>query len=234
MASFDLRDIANSSDLPTMVNQEEMDVQLHKEMKKARMRGYERKHVCLGVSVLISGSLWMSLLGCQFMYSQISGYIESYFQIDQKDTWLIRPISITAAMPFTVIGSHLAQNHMNARLQLFIAGVIMIGGMIAATFTKNFALFVILYPGLSGVASGLTYVVPMNMGWQYFPGREGLITGLIDTSYGLGAALFGTVLNSLINPTHEPINPDGDFPFDDSIAGNLPGALRTLAYIWAG
>lgn len=190
-------------------------------------------HLFKGILVLISGSLWMSLLGCQFMYSQISAYIQSYFRIDQSDTWLIRPISVSAAMPFTIIGAHLAQNHMNARLQLFIAGVLIVGGMILSTLTKNFAVFVLMYPGLSGVASGLTYIVPMNMGWLYFPGREGLITGLIDTSYGLGAALFGNVLNWLINPDRVPMQKNVEFPFDEKIAGNLPSALRILAYIWS-
>ena len=46
-----------------------------------------------------------------------------------------------------------------------IAGILIVAGMILSTFTKNFAVFVFFYPALSGVASGLTYVVPMNIGW---------------------------------------------------------------------
>ena len=183
---------------------------------------------------MIAGSLWMSLLGCQFLFSQISGYVQSYYKIPQHYTWLVRPISVSAAMPFTIIGSHLAQNHMNPRLQLGIAALINIGGMLLSSITSNYALFVFLYPSLSGIAGGLTYVVPMNIGWQYFPGREGLITGLVDTSYGLGAALYGTVFNKLLNPNHEEMQKNAEYPYSDDVASNLPGAIRTLAYIWTG
>lgn len=108
-------------------------------------------------------------------------------------------------MPFTIIGSQLAMNQFNSRLHLFIGGLLLVGGMFASTFVQSYPAFVVLFPSLFGVASGLTYVIPMNVAWQYFPGREGLVTGLIDTSYGLGSALFGNVLNQFINPDNVEI-----------------------------
>lgn len=74
----------------------------------------------------------------------------------------------------------------------------------------------------------------MNIAWQYFPGREGLIAGLIDTSYGLGAAMYGNVLNSLINPAHVEMSKGTEYPYADDVADNVPSSLRALAYIWIG
>jgi len=50
--------------------------------------------------------------------------------------------------------------------------------------------FIILYGGMSGIGSGMTYMLPMVCGWEYFPDNKGLITGIIIGSYGAGSFFF--------------------------------------------
>lgn len=105
-------------------------------------------------------------------------------------------------MPFAILGSHLAQNGFNPKLQLLIGGGTGIIGVFLSSFTTNYHLFVILYPVLFGACSGFTYIVAINIAWQYYPGREGFVSGIIDTAFGLGGAIFGWMTYELINPEH--------------------------------
>lgn len=89
---------------------------------------------------------------------------------------------------------------------------------------------------LFGVCGGMTYVVPMNIAWQYFPGREGLITGVIDSSFGMGGAMFGHLMSRMINPEHIDAWEENEmhpYPFEENIASNLPKSLKIVAVIWA-
>jgi len=41
-----------------------------------------------------------------------------------------------------------------------------------------------------GFATGFTYMVGVYIGWLYFPGNEGLVSGLIIGSLGPGSFIF--------------------------------------------
>jgi len=163
----------------------------------------------------------MIYLGSQFIFSVLSPYIQSYFQISDEATWLMRPISNTIFMPFVILGSHLTQNNMNPRLQLLIGGCIGVFGCFASGYTDSYPAFIVLFPMLFGICGGMTYVVPMNIAWQYFPGREGLITGIIDSSFGMGGAMFGHLMSRMINPEHIEAWEENEmhpYPFEENIA----------------
>ena len=51
-----------------------------------------------------------------------------------------------------------------------------------------------------GIATGLTYSVPLNIAWMYFPKRVGIISGLIIAGFGLGGLIFGLVSTNFVNP----------------------------------
>ena len=173
------------------------------------------------------------------MISELSPYIQSYYKVSDETTWLIRPILNTVFMPFGILGSHLAQNDFNPKLQYLIGGGLGVLGVFFSSFTTNYHIFVILFPVLFGICSGFTYIVAMNIAWQYYPGREGFVSGVIDTSFGLGGAIFGWMMYEMINPEHKEANSDSynddndDFPFEEEIANNLPYASRMVALVWA-
>ena len=61
-----------------------------------------------------------------------------------------------------------------------------------------------MFYGIIGAAgNGFTYMVPMICGWDYFPERRGLITGIIMAAYGFGSFMYVLIAKAIINPDDE-------------------------------
>ena len=95
-----------------------------------------------------------------------------------------------------------------------------------ASFAKNYPAFVMLFSVSYGIANGLTYVVPLHICWQYFPNKEGLISGIIVGGFGLGGFIFSLVSTNIVNPD------DSDL-ITDKLAARVPQMLRGMAGRWA-
>lgn len=121
---------------------------------------------------------------------------------------------------------------------VLIAGAIGCTGIYISSLIPSFYGFMFCYCGAVAFANGLTYSVPLHVAWAYFPGREGLMSGIIIGSYGLGGVIFNFVSTALVNPEFESsaIHDEHDsleYPFPDYIGDNTPGMLRNLSIIWA-
>ena len=126
---------------------------------------------------------------------------------------------------------------MDPRLLILIAGSVGCFGVYASSLFTNFYTFAFCYCGAVAFANGLTYSVPLHVAWAYFPGREGLISGIIIGSYGLGGLIFDFVSTALVNPGFEDSMvvdefDTYDYPFSDEIGNNVPDMLRKLSLIW--
>jgi OFA family oxalate/formate antiporter-like MFS transporter len=86
------------------------------------------------------------------------------------------------------------------KLHIFLAGSTAVAGSFLASFTKNYYLFLLLYGVPNGFFAGMGYIVPVYVGWQYFPGKEGIISGVVLAGYGLGTLIFTYVSVHFINP----------------------------------
>lgn len=67
-------------------------------------------------------------------------------------------------------------------------------------------------------------MVPLHLAWQYFPKREGLISGIVVGGFGLGGFIFGVISTSIVNPENHQM------PFPDHVIQNVPFMLQALAY----
>lgn len=65
-----------------------------------------------------------------------------------------------------------------------------LAGIFMSSYTKSLPAFICTYGIMSGVGVGITYFVPMICGWEYFPSRKGLVTGIIVGAYGFGPFIF--------------------------------------------
>lgn len=78
-------------------------------------------------------------------------------------------------------------------------------------------------------------MLPMVCGWEYFPNRKGLVTGIAIGAYGFSSFVFNPIITMMINPNNREakivINDDLNF-FEEDIAKRVPGTIRTLALIW--
>lgn len=82
----------------------------------------------------------------------------------------------------------------------------------------------------------LQYIPPIMCGWEYFPNRRGLVSGIIVGGFGLGAFIFGFVAAALVNPNG--LNPDlsvtgGEIFKEEEVYSRVPKMLRFLSLIWA-
>ena len=97
----------------------------------------------------------------------------------------------------------------------------------------------LIYTISLGLVSGATYMTAVSVAWQYFPGKEGVLSGTIIGGFGIGAFIFPLLSTKLINPEEIPsfnhennpnmTNPHCKVasvkPFCPDIADNLLGAL---------
>lgn len=78
-------------------------------------------------------------------------------------------------------------------------------------------------------------MVPLICGWEYFPNKRGLVTGVCLGGYGFGSFIFSQVSTAIVNPNHEdPIDdPSNEINFyDRKVAMNVPKMIRQLVYMW--
>ena len=119
-----------------------------------------------------------------------------------------------------------------------IGGILTIGGVFVSSFIKSYILFCIVYPTLFGMGIGFSYMAPVVSGWEYFPNRRGLVSGLIVLGFGFGSFIFGFISLAVANP--ENVDPElsvsGGKIFEASspIAGRAPKMLRINCAIWLG
>lgn len=102
------------------------------------------------------------------------------------------PIIQFVAMFFNFFGSYLMKirwtsprNHI-----LFFGGLGISGCLVATMFKENFIAFMLIYTISYGIVNGATYMTAVSVTWQYFPGYEGVLSGLIIGGFGLGGFIF--------------------------------------------
>ena len=69
----------------------------------------------------------------------------------------------------------------------------------------------------------MTYMVPVHHGWLWFPGRPGLVSGLIIAGFGFGSLIFNNVARDIVNPDNESSDENGKF--SDAVNDRVPYML---------
>ena len=134
-------------------------------------------------------------------------------------------------MPF---GTRLAEK-LSARKMMFIGGLINVMCLLLASFVprESFGIFVLLWITAIGTCNGLTYIVPIKLGWRAFPKNQSLMSGIIISGFGLGPLIFIQFTRLLVNPhnlSQEPIGIDSDLmQFPEEVALRVPAMIRWLA-----
>ena len=114
----------------------------------------------------------------------------------------------------------------------------MILGFLSSSFARSAPLFAFLYGGFHGIGNGLSYMVPVQCAWNYFPKRRGLAGGLIISAFGVGAFIFSQLSTLLINPHNKPATLKVkrgkvyDYYYDHQVADRFPAAMRYLCIAW--
>jgi MFS family permease len=123
-------------------------------------------HTLRAVLSLVGCSIYMLFLGTPYVIGNITPYLSSYFRVSPSETQLILPTLIflqTLVMP---IGGQLA-SRLPAKLLMLIGTITILSCLLACSLLDRdqFYLFKYLYSGGYAFAVGLTYMVPVQIGW---------------------------------------------------------------------
>ena len=199
------------------------------------------------VSTKMQGILWVSAgtlmhlyLGWFYLWGNVSVYITSYFHkynedITLDDTSIIFVIQIIAqAMCFPIAPFLLL--YLQPWMLWLIGGVIAIGSVFISSFVTNFFLFIIFYGFFFGVGVGFSYMCPIIAGWEYFPSKKGLVSGIVVGGFGFGSFIFGFISLAIANPNGEnpTLKVDGGkiFEPENPISSNAPKMIRFNCLLW--
>jgi len=125
------------------------------------------------------------------------------------------------------------------KLLLGVGCAISLSGVYLSSLTESIGPYLAYYCLMNGLGCGMCYLVPMICGWEWFPEKKGLVSGLVLGGYGFGSFIFALVSTHLVNPDN--IAADIKDPDDDNItffgpevADRVPYMIQTLVYIWTG
>ena len=92
--------------------------------------------------------------------------------------------------------------------------------------------FMFLFSIGFGFCNGLTYMVPLQHGWLWFPEKPGLISGIIVGGFGIGTFALNLICLQIVNPDNIAADDDGKFP--ESVDKQVPVMLKTLVLVRLG
>ena len=202
-------------------------------MASCNIKGY----LCILAGVLIN-----FFNGCFYLWANISVYVLSYIyhfdkEVDQNAIFYVDVALVLLMTMGYQVGSYLLNiKRINPKLIIFMGGTISLTGIFLSTFTHSLGMFVFFYGVFSGIGVGMMYMIPLVCGWEHFPERKGLITGIIIGAYGLGNFIFSQISTRIINTDNANatifINEDLSY-FEWDVASRVPYCLRIMCIIWA-
>lgn len=91
-----------------------------------------------------------------------------------------------------------------------------------------------------GFGFGMIYMLPIRNAWLFYPDRKGMVSGIILSSYSVGAIVWSFLSTYLANPNNDHttiliqngISHEKLFDPDSEVALNTPEMLRVLSYIF--
>ena len=172
----------------------------------------------------------MMYLGSQFLVANIAPYINSYFEdCTTAESQTLLPIGTTVGMFSNFFGSLFFKRRLiHPKLFLLLFGSIGISGFYFSSYCVSWTSFKYLFSISLGLTGGSTYMAAVSIAWQYFPGKEGTISGVIIGGFGIGSFLFTYLSTILVNPKEVDSDMEALKPFPREVAENLPHALRML------
>ena len=129
-------------------------------------------------------------------------------------------------------------NVIGSKVTVMIGGTIVCLSVIATSFMRNPLLFFIFYAFLFGIGKGFIYPAPLRASWSHLPGRKGFVSGVIVSGLGLGAFMYGILVNLLVNPSNKSpvkteIKPNVfEYIFENDVTDNVPRMLLILGILW--
>ena len=127
---------------------------------------------------------------------------------------------------------------MHPKITLALGTTIACLGLLGASYMTNWWAFAALYGISLCVATGLTYIIPIRIGWSYFPDHKGRVAGIVTCGFGFSAGIFSIFTSYLLNPDNDQPDievSDGKVTnhyFSETLANGVPSMLRWMCLVW--
>ena len=195
-----------------------------------------------GVLSLIGSVILMLYLGCFFLWANISIYVLSYFHEFNPNSsygfiFIVDSMLVLFNWCGYWVGTYLFKTRQwNPKAVIALGCSMALVGVYISSYTTTLATYLPLYCLMNGLGCGMNYLLPLICGWEWFPHKKGLVSGLTLGGYGFGSFIFSLISTELVNPQGlDPTIEDGDITYyGPEVADRVPYMLRTLVYIWAG
>lgn len=148
--------------------------------------------------VVVSGVVIMLCLGVAYSWGVFLLPIEKDLGWGRAQISLAVSILLLVFSAFMSIGG-LSEKKYGPRITATIGGLLVASGWIGASFAQTPIWLYFFYGILGGIGTGLGYIPSVSCGIKWFPGKKGLITGIIIFGFGFGAAFISPVITHFIN-----------------------------------
>lgn len=137
-------------------------------------------------------------LGAIYAFSIFRPPLEKLWGITATESGL--PFMIFLAMfAFAMPFAGNLMHKWGPRTTMFLGGILVGIGWIAASFSQNINSLTLLYGVIGGTGVGIMYGVPIATSAKWFPDKGGLAIGLTVGGFGLSALIIAPIIKGLID-----------------------------------
>lgn len=107
--------------------------------------------------------------------------------------------AMIAVFPTTMIYAGRWEKRVKPQSLAYLSALLIFSGYLLSSFAKgNFYLTLFSFGLLTGIGTGLGYLVALTTPVKWFPGKEGFVTGIASGGFGLAAVLLSFTTEELL------------------------------------
>jgi OFA family oxalate/formate antiporter-like MFS transporter len=147
---------------------------------------------------LAGGCLLNVALGCYYAWSVFIPPLEADFGFTRTETAFVSTIEMVfLAIMYNVAGTMIAR--LGSRTIAVIGGLCFSGGFFLASFATSLWQLYMTAGVLVGLGLGFGYLVPLAVGFKWYPEARGLVSGLAVGVFAAGSGIVGPIATALLS-----------------------------------
>lgn len=150
------------------------------------------------VLTVAMGALMLLCLGLIYGWSIFVAPLEKEFGWIRSQTSLTFTISMAMFCIGSLVGGALTVRKVKRLFLLISSGLLLLAGFYAASFSQQLIHFYVFYGVFCGFGVGLSYNVIISSVTKLFPGKQGLVSGILMMGFGFGGLVLGSFCSSLL------------------------------------
>ena len=153
---------------------------------------------------VVAGTLMLIFLGSIYAWSYFKAALNDLFPLwNQKQLSLTFTIMMIMFATGGLLGGKLTRT-IRHRYMAMVSGALMLLGFLVISFlpkdnpSLSLILLYIFYGGCTGLGVGIGYNVVLSGVNSWFPDKDGMISGILLTGFGLGSLIIGNLADLML------------------------------------